>query len=583
MFKRFNFHNLSLGIKLLFPLLALVLALILVSTMAVTSTHRVSNKLIDNLYNEANQSSDLLLNADRDLYEALTAQMNMENADSTDDYDLASKSYHDNVKETLDRMHKAQSILDKNKDTFKKYKDKDTKKTSDQLFDLFYKNFKEYTALIDPDTGIISDKGEMNKTFDSARESIRGIENILTSYSQDIIKDSKDSVNATQAVTIVVSLVALALSLFLGYLIINGVIRRTRLTVNFIRKTANFDMKYDTSYEKYFTEKDEFAEIINAEATARREFRSIIANVVKEAAALNEAISHTNTSMSHLEDGIEDISATTEQLSAGMQETAASALEMNAASLQIEKAVENIAEKAQEGAIAAENINNKANELGISFKNTYDNALELFLDVKTRLEQSLEESKAVKKINGLADAILQITSQTNILSLNAAIEAARAGEAGKGFAVVADEIRKLAEDSKKAVAEIQSVTQTVTRSVDHLTVSSHEILDFMSKNVNQDYLTMLDASKQYNQDADHIYGVITDLSATSEELLASIHNMIKAINEVTHASNEGAAGTNTIAQSSSLIVAKANDVLNSINSTKAGANSLQQMVSKFNV
>ena len=142
---------------------------------------------------------------------------------------------------------------------------------------------------------------------------------------------------------------------------------------------------------------------------------------------------------------------------------------------------------------------------------------------------------------------MEITAQTNLLALNASIEAARAGEAGRGFAVVAGEIGNLAVQSRQTVEKIQEVTKSVTGAVNNLTKDAEKLLDYVATDVSQSYDTFEQVANDYNNDAKAVDGLITEFSAISEELLASVESIMTAMNEITVASEEGAKGTTNIA------------------------------------
>lgn len=327
--------------------------------------------------------------------------------------------------------------------------------------------------------------------------------------------------------------------------------------------------------------RDEVGSMADALNSFLQRIRTSFTEVSKDSVNVGNSVEATVRYIGDLHADMEDISATTQELSAGMEETAASSEEVSATVSEINTAVQSIAEKAQSGAVKADQINQRADELKKNLSEKQAKGIKVFEDVKGKLEKALEQSGEVEKINVLANAIYDITSQTNLLSLNASIEAARAGEAGRGFAVVAGEIGKLAEDSANAVSQIQTISDTVRNSVANLAENANDLLKFITDVVLKDYAEMLSATDSYQEDACYVQELVNDLSATTEELSASVENITSAVTEVAQASTEGATGTTNIANRSSEAAVTSSSVVEEAENVKQNVSALMQSVNRF--
>lgn len=389
-------------------------------------------------------------------------------------------------------------------------------------------------------------------------------------------------INKLAVIIVILSTIFMLASLAITLLIAGNITKPIKTASDYLKVVATGDF---TGYmpEKLLKMTDETGILANSINTMQQAVKNIIREVVNESSEVSKLLVTINSEMDKLNKNIEEISATTEELSAGTEETASSTEEMNATSLEIETAIESIATKAHEGTLTINDLNKMTEDMERNAVSSKSDALLIYEKTKKDLQSAIEQAEAVDQINELSEAILEITSQTNLLALNAAIEAARAGEAGKGFAVVADEIRRLAEGSKNTIARIQGISKIIFEAVRDLSASSGEIMEFIDRKVLNDYDYLVASSGQYGQASTSINDMVTDFSATSEELLASMQSMVKGIDEIANASNEGAQGATNIAEAASVIALMSSGVIKMAESAKGKSEILIKAVSKFKV
>ena len=400
---------------------------------------------------------------------------------------------------------------------------------------------------------------------------------VIAADVKDINKPINDMNKAIVMITIIVAIISIAL----GYLYSLTITRPIKKLTQLIEITGDLNISNDDSYDYLLKYKDEVGIMTKSVAKMRGSLREMAAHLISSSDVLFNNAESVKDLVDTLRDTTNDTLAATQELSAGMEESAASIQEINATADEIEDSVSSISERASEGATASGEISLRAEKLKQEAIASADNAKNLYAKAKEELEEAIKQSGAVSEINMLAIAILQITEQTNMLSLNAAIEAARAGEAGKGFAVVANEIRRLAEQSSVSASSIQAVVAKVQASVHNLSSSATNVLGFIDKEVIKEFEETINTAIQYNKDATMFNDMMVDFSATSEQLNASITNITNSIKEVTTAVNEGAAGVEDIASKSNDIVDKTNEVNNISDVNADNARTLKELVSKF--
>ncbi|MDM8516684.1 Cache 3/Cache 2 fusion domain-containing protein [Desulfobacterales bacterium HSG16] len=223
----------------------------------------------------------------------------------------------------------------------------------------------------------------------------------------------------------------------------------------------------------------------------------------------------------------------------------ASAKNVSALSQQMSMSSDQMAEGSSEQAAASEEVSSSMEEMNANIKQNADNA---FQTEKIAIKASGEIREissivantvtAMREIAEKISVIEEIARETNMLALNASIEAARAGEHGKGFTVVAFEVKKLAEHSRAAAAQIDKLS---TSSVD-VAEKTGEMLERTAPDIQKTAELVQEISAacneqssgadQVNKATQQLDQVIQQNASTSEEMSASSENLASSAEEL---------------------------------------------------
>ena len=297
--------------------------------------------------------------------------------------------------------------------------------------------------------------------------------------------------------------------------------------------------------------------------------------------SLNNIVANVISKVGTANDDSNNISAVMEELSASMEEVASTITNIETNTTDADSDIVELASSSQELLDYAVDMHKRAEELEHKAVANKQSTSDVVNEIIGKLQNAIEGSRSVERVNELTDEILNISSQTNLLALNASIEAARAGEAGRGFAVVASEISKLAESSRTAANNIQTINNMVVEAVKELTGSADQIVSYINDNILPDYDGFVNSGKQYNNDAVHVNVTVNSFNEMTSKIRKLMTEITDSIRGISTAIDESANGVSSAALNTGDVVKDIVAIASEMDNNKDIADMLDTQARRF--
>ncbi len=367
----------------------------------------------------------------------------------------------------------------------------------------------------------------------------------------------------------------------MSWLMINVNLKPLKKVIQKIQKIETLDLSEDDMIKGYIGRKSEVGKLATAVDSLTVTFRKILSTLNECSVSLVGSSETMRTASKDLMGSVEDNSATTEELSASILNTNSSIEVVTGEVERIHDIVGDITHRAQDGSEKSETLIQTANTMSRTASDTMENNSKKVEETKRNIEEAMKNLQSLVKINEMATQILDITSQTNLLSLNASIEAARAGEAGKGFAVVAGEIGSLAENSSETVNQIQALCKDANKSIESVKECFEDIIAFMETDVSGKFKQFATMASEYEVVVNDIREVIQSIHNKTSVFSESASNIRDQINNVKMASSDNEQGVDDIIVKNDLTTQTADSIIKIADQNQLNVEAIKDIVDMF--
>jgi methyl-accepting chemotaxis protein len=413
-----------------------------------------------------------------------------------------------------------------------------------------------------------------DKTVVALDKLVKLKETAAENFQKTSSSDSKTS-HSVIILTVIIAIVVMTVNAMALNMIITTPIRKLQ---EHMEKAASGDLSVrgDYPYE------DEVGKLTGSFNVMTGSLRSLVSQIADNALTLSASSEELLASSEQSSQAAKQVASSSQQLSEDFEKQFAGVNQANEAVQQMLTSTKLIDESAQEvaklvGQATAAAQNGKRSVVSIAGQ--MGEISEAVQEVNSVIEAL---GKNAHKIGEIVSVINEISTQTNLLSLNAAIEAARAGEAGRGFAVVAGEVRKLAEQSASSARNITNLVSTIQRQINHAVSSMQDGAGKVQAG--------LTISGEAQESFIHIETSVDEVNAKVENVNQNIHQLVDAnvriervMGIVSSVSETGISVSQETSAASQQQMSTTEEIENSAKSLAGLAEELQISLQKFTV
>lgn len=509
-----NIH--SIRTKSSLPVMVMGLTIIIVISMFWWMMS-LQNQLIEVQSRSFMPASEVILNADRDLYQAKLAQLHIVSGQS-DNSDQQETARQENIQQVAARYADYREYL-------KNYPEIVGDPSA------FNQAYQEWVASSDALVKGFNNGLSINNLQLTEDQEFAELRDILDKSGEAVIsgfevieKQLAADIRTKMMITIIAVSVVLLIAVIFSYLIPKKLTNDINYLVKRINEIASGDG--DLTARIDVTSKDEFGNLAMAFNVFVSNLQDLIKNILTQVASLGNMTASLSEASEHTKSINQKLNLSTESIVSAVHEMTLANKEMAQVATNSASEADKTAGLADRGMAVVRSSNEKIAAL---IRN---------MDLVLNSSQELEANS--NNIASVLEVIRGVAEQTNLLALNAAIEAARAGEHGRGFAVVADEVRTLATRTQQSTNDIDKIIQQLQLSVS----SSSKAISEGKVNADETANTFVEADTVFHEiqlSSNRVNDMATQTAQATEEqtcVAEEISKNLHGLNEQTESASE---------------------------------------------